>query len=52
MIDTCIVCGESDVVIDDEGFCEHCYNTFMYEESKKKAQFDADIKDIEIHLLK
>ena len=44
MTGTCAICSETDIPIDDNSFCENCYNEYMYRESQEKAQRNADIK--------
>ncbi len=46
MIGTCENCDSEDISINDDSFCENCYNEYMDREAQEKAQRAADIKEI------
>jgi len=39
----CVNCGDTDVPLDDEGWCAHCLIEIMQEEEKERRQRDDDI---------
>ena len=38
----CVNCGETDVSVDDDGWCEYCCNEISYQEERERQQKYAD----------
>ncbi len=40
--DSCMNCGDTDIPLSDDGWCERCSNDLMYQEEMEKQQKYAD----------